>query len=39
MKIKVKTEKKHRKIRNIVLHLADGQYIFSVLLVLFVTSM
>lgn len=31
-KNKIKTEK-HTKIHNIVLHLADGQYIFSVLLV------
>lgn len=35
-----KINRKHTKIHNIVLHLADGQYIyiFSVLLVVFVTS-
>lgn len=33
LKRKEKKNRKHTKIHNIVLHLADGQYIFSVLLV------
>lgn len=33
MKLKSNQNREHIKIHNIVLHLADGQYIFSVLLV------